>query len=90
MTITVLLQLWGPLENSGCNYGWITVGRLTNPERFDLEYLKQLIVEHVRHSEWKPTTNMARLEFRQDGKAYMKATFMDLWENDNQSEDTHS
>ena len=78
--IEVRVQVWGPMEASGAGYSWITIGVIKEPGDFDLNVLKGRVVEFVKRSEYKPTTNMARLEFRRGGKAYMKAVFLDVWE----------
>lgn len=68
------------MEGSGANYNWITIGVMENPENFDLNHLKAKALEFVKRSEYKPTTNMIRVDFRKNGKSYMKTTFLDVWD----------
>ena len=77
--ITVLIQFWGPFESSGGNYTWYTADVLKNPETFDLNFLREKIIQTISKQEQKPTANMARLVFQREGKIYMKVTFTDLW-----------
>ena len=77
--ISVHIQVWGPLEGSGANYTWITIG-VVETEEPNMEDLKKRAVEMVKKSSYTPTANMARLVFKDQGKSYMKATFLDLWD----------
>ncbi|MBI4176474.1 MAG: hypothetical protein HY518_04665 [Candidatus Aenigmarchaeota archaeon] len=77
--LIVYIQIWGPTENSGCNYGWINLAKIEHPPGSNLTELKNIALDFIKRSEYKPVANMARLKFMHRGKTAMKVTFLDLW-----------
>ncbi|MBI4020180.1 MAG: hypothetical protein HY367_02510 [Candidatus Aenigmarchaeota archaeon] len=75
----VYIQIWGPIENSGANYGWINLAKIENPPDANLTELKRIALDFIRKSDYKPNANMARLKFVHNGRTTMKVTFVDLW-----------
>jgi hypothetical protein len=76
--ISVLVQVWGPVSGASNCYDWLTVGRIEKPETLDLDYLKGVAVDIIRHSAYKPFVNAARLKFVSEQKTEMQVTMMDL------------
>ena len=79
--LSVHIQIWGPMEGSGANYNWVTIGIVENPKKFDLSEMKKEARKAVEQSEYKPHTPMVRLLFKEEGKTYMKTTFEDVWKD---------
>ncbi len=77
--ISVLVQVLGPMDGIGCSYNWITVGKIENPASLDVDYLKNLVAQAVKDSEYKPTTDVVRLEVIVDGSKEMKITLLDFF-----------
>lgn len=76
--INVFVQVWGPISGAPNCYDWVTVGKIET-EKIDIDYLKTAAVDIIRHREYKPFTNAARLKFVKNEKTEMQITMTDLW-----------
>ncbi len=74
----VFVQVLGVSGRTGASE-WVTVGKVEKPESYDLLYLKGLVTDFIKKSDFKTHANAARLKFVHKGKTVMKATLTDLW-----------
>jgi len=79
--ISVLIRAWGPVDAAPGSYDWITVGRINNPESLDIDYLNGRIMKLVKKSEYRPHTDVIRLEVTVNDKIEMKMTLLDFFKN---------
>lgn len=79
--IKVLVQIWGPVDAAPGSYDWITIGRINNPKSLDVDYLKRRIMKYVKKSEYRPHTDIVRLEVIMNGKTEMKMTLVDFFKS---------
>lgn len=77
--LSVLVQIWGPVDSISCAYDWITTGIIKNPESLDIGKLRIAAINIINGMEYKPLTNAVRLNVVRDEKTEMKVTLMDLW-----------
>lgn len=81
MTVSVIVNVWGPVAYSHAGYDWIPIGRIDEPATLDFDFLKEEAMKIIEKSEYKPFLNAARLEIMKDGnrKEAMKVMLLDLW-----------
>ncbi len=79
MTVSVIVNIWGPSQYQEAGYNWIPVGKVDNPASLDFDFLKEEAIKIIEKSDYKPFLNAARLEIVKDGKKAMKVILMDLW-----------
>ena len=80
MSVAVIVQVWGPVnDQAGGGWGWFPIARLEDPETTDAAALRPKVLELIERLEQRPASNVARLEFRQDGRVLSRATLVDLW-----------
>jgi len=79
--ISVIVQVWGPVDAAPGSYGWINIGRIKNQKSLDIDYLKRRIMKFVNNSEYRPHTDAVRLEVVINGKAEMKMTLVDFFKS---------
>lgn len=79
MPVEVHIQMWGPMENSGCSYHWITIGKVEASTTPEAEFLRQKAAEIFEGAPVRPNTNIARLLFLRDGKRYMDIVYEDVY-----------
>ena len=79
--ITVNVQVWAPLQVAPGSYDWVTIGKIDNPESLDVDYLSKRIMKLAHASEYKPHTDVVRLQVIMNGMKEMLMTLMDFFKN---------
>jgi len=79
--ITVHVQVWAPLEVAPGSYDWVTIGKINNPKSLDVDYLSKRIMKLAYASEYKPHTDIVRLQVIVNGRKEMLMTLMDFFKN---------
>ncbi len=76
--IDVLVQIWGPVSGASNCYTWITVGKISDPDSIDIDYLRPHIARCIGGSEYKPNTDVVRLIVKRNDVDEMKIMLTDF------------